>query len=290
MLPQYADGSAKKGKVKGKKVKKQMSLCQCCILLLIMVWMVGIATYFYRVLEHKNGPDSGGFIGLVLLGPNSRAGRQWVERCEAFFKGIEDRFPVPGWSDEIENSIGQYSKGKYLEQIRQRELEIAKEVAEMVHAIGSQDLARSVMANDRPIGAVAGSMGAVLETGEVDKHEAPRENHAASMILPEGSYKGSCAICQLMGFAPHQQLRCMKCKDGTGLEHESVIRLDSCKENEWVGNTDGKLSCEPIPEGDPTALVHAESNSCQTRHTLSHTSTSQPGTFLERSCWACNKL
>jgi hypothetical protein len=257
MLPQYADGSAKKGKSKVKKVKKQMSLCQCCILLLIMVWMVGIATYFYRVLERKNGPDSGGFIGLVLLGPNSRAGRQWVERCEAFFKGIEDRFPVPGWTDEIENSIGQYSKGKYLEQIRQRELEIAKEVDKMVHAIGSPDTS----AHDRPIGAVAGSMGAVLETGGVDKSEAPRENHAASMVLPEGSYKGSCAICQLMGFKPHQQLRCMKCKDSTGLEHESVIRLDSCKENEWVGNIDGKLSCEPIPEGDTTAFV------CKLNHT-----------------------
>ena len=66
MLPQYADGSKKGGKT-GKKAKKKLSLLQCCILLLVVVWLGGVGSYFYRRLEHENGPQAGGLVGEIPI-------------------------------------------------------------------------------------------------------------------------------------------------------------------------------------------------------------------------------
>ena len=249
MLPQYADGS-KKGN-KGKKVKKKMSVFQCCLLMVALMWVLGVAGHIYRQLDRKNGPDSAGFIGLVMLGPNSAYGRQWVEKCEAFLQSIEDRFPVPGWTADTEAGIGKYREGEYVEQIRVRELEIAKEIAKKELANKHDALSGDPLAHARPIGAVAGEMGNVLGADTTLDSSASGSPvvHSAQHVLPEGSYQGSCGECVLMGFAPHYQLKCSKCRDGSGQFHETVVRLDACKEDEWVGNSNGRLACEPIPTG-----------------------------------------
>ena len=231
MLPSYGDGSTKKGKGI-KKAKKKISLVQCCILLLVLVWVVGVAAYFYRHLERERGPEAGGLVGLVLLGPKSAHGRAYRQRCEAFLAALERRFPIPGWSEESVKDIGKYREGEYLDQIQEREREITREVEKRRESLDPLDKAR-------PIGAVAGEMGGVLE-------EAPFvPPHAGlSHDLPPGSYRGSCDGCQLIS----RQLICARCKDGSGQEHETKIRVDSCGETEWIGNMNGRLTCEPKPQ------------------------------------------
>lgn len=253
MLPQYSDGSAK-GKGKKVKKKKELSLLQSCILLMVLFWIMGVADYLYRSLELMHGPDANGYIGLVILGPHTRAGQQWIERCEAFFRGVEERFAVPGWSDEIEKSIGKYKEGEYLEQVRAREREITKEVdtrlgsAKIPPALTS--LLSPALARSQEHGGAAFQAGTALQKGESGgTHSSTKDPNA----LPEGSYKGSCDQCVLMGIAPNQQLRCI-CKNGEGHGTTSVLRLSTCKNGEWVGNLDGMLSCEPVPEGADTVV------------------------------------
>jgi hypothetical protein len=253
MLPQYSDGSAK-GKGKKVKKKKELSLLQSCILLMVLFWIMGVAGYLYRSLELMHGADANGYIGLVILGPHTRAGQQWIERCEAFFRGVEERFAVPGWSDEIEKSIGKYKEGEYLEQVRAREREITKEVdtrlgsAKLPPALTS--LLSPALAKSQEHGGAAFQAGTALQKGESGgAHSSTKDPNA----LPEGSYNGSCDQCILMGIAPNQQLRCI-CKNGEGHGTTSVLRLSTCKNGEWVGNLDGILSCEPVPEGADTIL------------------------------------
>ena len=231
MLPSYGDGTTKKGKGV-KKAKKKMSLVQCCILLLLLIWVVGVAAYFYRHLERERGPEAGGLVGLVLLGPRSAYGRAWRQQCEAFLAAVERRFPIPGWSEESVKDIGRYREGEYLDQILEREHEIAREATRRRESLDP-------LAKARPIGAVAGEMGGVLE----DEPFLPP--HAGlSHDLPPGSYRGSCDGCQLLS----RQLICARCKDGRGQEHETKIRIDSCRETEWIGNMNGRLTCEPKPQ------------------------------------------
>ena len=239
MLPQYADGSKRGGKA-GKKAKKKMSMLQCCILLLLFIWLGGVASYFYRRLEREHSPEAGGLVGLVLLGPKSVYGRAWKRHCEAFQAGVERRFPIPGWSDESVKEVGEYRQGQYLEQIKEREREIAKEVQMGLESFDP-------LAKARPIGAVAGEMGGVLE-------EAPFHAARSNSNLPAGSYRGSCDGCQLIS----KQLICARCKDGRGEVQEARIRIDSCGETEWIGNMNGRLACEPKPREAGVAFGGSE--------------------------------
>eukprot|EP00277_Geminigera_cryophila_P020004 CAMPEP_0179494704 /NCGR_PEP_ID=MMETSP0799-20121207/68327_1 /TAXON_ID=46947 /ORGANISM="Geminigera cryophila, Strain CCMP2564" /LENGTH=235 /DNA_ID=CAMNT_0021312367 /DNA_START=41 /DNA_END=745 /DNA_ORIENTATION=- len=116
--------------------------------------------------------------------------------------------------------IGAYTPGEYLEQIQAREREIAEEMQRDVERFGP----------------VPGKK------------------------LPEGTYKGSCDGCAVLGgeggATPHQRLTC-NCKDSTGQIRESVFLLGSCVENEWVGNANGVLTCERIPHIEGADAVKA---------------------------------
>ena len=116
--------------------------------------------------------------------------------------------------------IGAYTPGEYLEQIQAREREIAEEMQRDVELFGP----------------VPGKK------------------------LPEGTYKGSCDGCAVLGgeggATPHQRLTC-NCKDSTGQIRESVFLLGSCVENEWVGNANGVLTCERIPHIEGADAVKA---------------------------------
>ena len=83
--------------------------------------------------------------------------------------------------------------------------------------------------------------------------------------LPVGSYGGSCKGCDVLHldeFGPGsdssgvQILRCTHCQDGKGgAGSHSEIDLSKCKQQkEWVGNSDGRLVCEPRPSG-PAAIA-----------------------------------
>ena len=233
MLPQYADGS--KGKGKGKKPRKNLSTCQKFILLVLFVWFAGTSWHFYHILERKNGAHAGGLIGLILLGPNSVHGRSWRGKCTAFLRSMEDRFPIPGWTDDLVDGIGQYRHGEFLEQMHANELTVAEDLRRKVESYVSDR-----QHSNEPV-----------ENGRSDMRPAA--------ILPEGSYQESCTECTVSGLAPHLKLHCSFCKDGNGESRDSVLNLADCRDDEWVGNRDGHLACEPLPH-QAAATAHEYSD------------------------------
>ena len=211
MLPHMQDGSKR-----GKKVKKKMSIPQCCFLLLILFWVLVSARYCYRVLEQKHGPEARGSIGLVILGPQSAHGEWWMRKCTAFLDGVEARFAVPGWTDDIVEGIGKYNYGQYIAQIRERERVISTDVQAQIESFDP-------LANARPIGAVAGEMGGFLGGDTVVESASVLIPQPSPTDLPLGSYSGSCQGCVLRT----QVLSCAACKDSSGVSHASGARARS---------------------------------------------------------------
>ena len=261
MLPTYADGSTAnvKGLKKKKKPRKALSAIQWCILLMLLVWVVSASSFFFSRLERENGADAGGLVGLILLGPRSTYGQLWLRKCEAFLRAVEERFPVPGWTDGYE--VGGYHRGQYLEKMRAAD----RNEADMVQA---QAEAADPLAHAKPIGAVAGEMGEFFG-GEASSPPLSAAGHPAQPAesppahvqvpgtdldpdLPSGSYRGSCSGCTLsLARDGGKQLRCTRCKDSHGNLHDSVIHLADCHQNVWIENSNGVLTCgviAPVPE------------------------------------------
>ena len=199
MLPHYADGSKKDptGKSKGKK-QNDFPMSRCLVLFFLAC---GVAFYVHR----KNKADARGLLGLMVLGPHSTTGRLWEEAVNSYFRSIEEKFPVPGWTDDTLKGIGKYTPGEYLDQIKDLEAKYAASKTDEPQA-------------EQPTGA-----------------------------LPVGTYQGSCDGCVMTGSPPHLQLTC-KCKDTSGQPQLSVFNPDTCKSDEWIGNMNGVLTCEPVPQ------------------------------------------
>ena len=71
--------------------------------------------------------------------------------------------------------------------------------------------------------------------------------------IPAGSYKDSCNGCALS--SDGKALTCTQCKHWSQQSRnwnlqESTIALQPplCQPEEWIGNRDGMLACEPKPE------------------------------------------
>jgi len=239
MLPHYADGSKKDpaGKNKGRR-KKEVAPWQVCVGVMMLVWLTwpslpGLRGNRGAHGERAHGTATRGFVGLSMLGPDSAGGRWWLARVTAYFASVEAAYPVRGWTDETEKSLGRYSSGEFLEQILAREREIAEEVREKVRLFAQP-------AHD--------DEAATLDQEAKDGAES----------LPEGSYRGSCEKCAVV-IAPasigstgltrpsRPQLKCA-CRDGMGNLQDSIYFLDECSEYEWIGNLNGVLACEPLPK------------------------------------------